>query len=103
MNPSTHQPRIGVAAILSLALAFAAFAGSASPVGAIGLDEPSGLSRLLAAYQPTASVRGIATFDAIPTAAQADALRPSACTCSAWRTCRWQWWRAPSASCRPPC
>ncbi len=74
MNPPTHQARIGVAAVLSLALAFAAFASSASSVRAIGLDDTSGLSRLLAAYGPTASVRGIATFDAIPTAAQADAL-----------------------------
>jgi len=37
--------------------------------------EQPGLSRLLAVYNGTALTRGIATFDAIPTAAQAAALR----------------------------
>ena len=76
MNSPTRQPRKSVVAVVSLALAFAAFAASASLAGAVGLpDAPSGLSRLLAAYDATASVRGIATFDAIPTAAQANTLK----------------------------
>jgi serine protease AprX len=74
MSPS-RAGHPAVAAILSLCLAFAAFSASASPAGAIGLpDAPSGLSRMLAAYAPTVSVRGIATFEAVPSSAQVAAL-----------------------------
>src|SRR5918994_5448541 len=74
MNPPIRQARTGIVAVVSIALAFAAFAATAAPARAIDLTTPSGLSRLLAAYELTASVRGIATFDTIPTAAQADTL-----------------------------
>jgi serine protease AprX len=62
--------RVGAALALALATAFA----NLGPAHAIPLQLPTGLSQLLAAYQPTALVRGIATFDAIPTAGQASGL-----------------------------
>ncbi|HEY7741312.1 MAG TPA: S8 family serine peptidase [Steroidobacteraceae bacterium] len=65
-----HAIRILSAAVgLSLSLA-------AIPAGAqlAGPDTP-GLTRLLGAHEGTALTRGIATFDAVPTAAQAEALR----------------------------
>ena len=57
----------------SVAIAVAPFATSSAQV-LPAVDQP-GLSRLLAAHEGTALVRGIATFDAVPTAAQVAALR----------------------------
>src|SRR6187402_1471975 len=62
--------RVGAALALALAMAFA----SLGPARAVPLELPTGLSQLLAAYQPTALVRGIATFAAVPTAGQASGL-----------------------------
>ena len=69
MNKHTHL----LAVALGLGIA-------ALPIGTPVADplpsvEQPGLSRLLAVYNGTALTRGIATFDAIPTAAQAAALR----------------------------
>jgi serine protease AprX len=61
---------IGLAAAVGLAGLF----GAARPVQALG-ELPIGLSRLLAAHEPTAVTRGIATFDAVPSALQVGALR----------------------------
>src|SRR5574338_598904 len=61
-------------AILALTLAASALLLAARPVGAVG-ELPIGLSRLVAAYDPTSVTRGIATFDAVPSALQVGALR----------------------------
>ncbi len=65
------------ASALLLAVAMAATPFGAGRASALDLAaQPSGLSRLLAAHNDlSAVVRGIATFDSIPTAAQAAGLR----------------------------
>jgi serine protease AprX len=63
---------------VALALAFAASLstlGPAAPARAALLEVPTGLSQLLAAYEPSTPALGIATFDAVPTGAQAAGLR----------------------------
>ena len=63
--------RAPVAVALGLLLAFA----GARPAQAIDLASlPTGVSQLVAAYGPATLTRGIATFPAIPTAAQAEGL-----------------------------
>lgn len=73
----TRQPNSRgrfVAAVLALGVAVLAF--SAGPASAQTLtDSPPGLTRLLAAYDGVSLVRGIATFDAIPSAMQVAALQ----------------------------
>lgn len=71
---SGHRPRT---AALVLVLALVALPFSARPAAGLSLpDAPIGLSRLLIANtDPTALVRGIATFGAIPTPVQVTALR----------------------------
>jgi serine protease AprX len=64
-------PRTGAALALALVTAFAAI----GPARAVVLPVPTGLSQLLAAYSGAAVVRGIAEFDATPSAAQIAALR----------------------------
>ncbi|HEX6139062.1 MAG TPA: S8 family serine peptidase, partial [Candidatus Limnocylindria bacterium] len=61
-------------ALLALTLAVSALLLAARPAGAAG-DLPIGLSRLVAAYDPTSVTRGIATFDVVPGALQVSALR----------------------------
>jgi serine protease AprX len=79
MHPVSHPiqradaAKTAAAAALALALTFAAALGGARPAQAV-TNAPTGLSQLLAAYTTSASTRGIATFDAVPTAAQADLL-----------------------------
>jgi serine protease AprX len=58
----------------ALALALATAAAGLTPARAAALELPSGLSQLLAAYGPGTLTRGIATFDAVPTAGQASTL-----------------------------
>ena len=75
MNPLTRSLRTAASALLSFFLASAALTSVAAPAAALSLPStPSGLSRLLTVYDPTASVRGIATFNAVPTAGQQGAL-----------------------------
>lgn len=66
--------RTGAAAALALVLAVVAASAGLTPARA-ALNLPIGLSQLVAAYNPGTVTRGIATFDANPTAAQATALR----------------------------
>ena len=77
MHPVSHLSRRAdlwrVAAAVALALLVVLV--SVRPARAVDLDSlPTGLSQLLAAYAPAALTRGIATFDAAPTRAQATAL-----------------------------
>ncbi|HET8786693.1 MAG TPA: S8 family serine peptidase [Candidatus Limnocylindrales bacterium] len=70
--PNPRRLALGAsAALLALALA-------ASPVGLArthaAVAVPTGLSQVLAAYAPASLARGVATFDAVPTAAQAAGL-----------------------------
>src|SRR5829696_2049593 len=66
-----HPRRVGLGGIVgALALAVVMSSGGLTPArGALPL--PTGLGQLLAAYEPAALARGIATFDAAPTASQA--------------------------------
>lgn len=66
-----HTPLLAVALSLGLA-ALPYTAPAADPLPEIA---PPGLARLLAVYNGTTLTRGIASFDAVPTAAQAAALR----------------------------
>jgi serine protease AprX len=76
MIPPIHALRPAAQVAASICLALASFWTTASPTRAVGLpDAPSGLSAILAAYQPSASVRGIATFDTVPSDAQVAALK----------------------------
>jgi serine protease AprX len=62
--------------LLAIAAGLAALAAGAVAHGGSASADPSvGLARLNAGYKPTAVVRGIATLDALPTAANAAALR----------------------------
>jgi serine protease AprX len=63
------------ALLLALAVGLAGLLAAARPASAVGEALPAGLSRLLAAYDATAVTRGIASFDAVPTALQVTALR----------------------------
>jgi serine protease AprX len=81
MQHLTHGRRAALGRALSaLVLALATtVATTAAGVGtgttrAVDLPAPAGLGQLLAAYEATANVRGIATFDSAPTAAQAGSL-----------------------------
>ena len=76
MSRSTTLPlprRLALVAALILAAAMAALPISARPTGAL-IETPIGLGNLLAGFGGTAVVRGIATFDAVPTPAQVAAL-----------------------------
>ena len=76
MSQATHPRRVALGGILgALALALATASAGLAPARAVSLPLPTGLSQLLAAYSATATVRGIAEFDAVPTAAQATALK----------------------------
>jgi serine protease AprX len=62
--------------LLSVCVATAAIGTTVAPAVAVTVPStPSGLTRLLAAYDLSASVRGIATFDAVPSTAQQAALQ----------------------------
>lgn len=65
----TDATRARSSVSLVLALLALALVPSASAA------EPPGLGRMLAAYDPAASIRGIATFDAAPTALQVTSLK----------------------------
>ena len=76
MSRSTTLPqprRLALIAALIVAAAMAALPISARPTGAL-IETPIGLGNLLAAHEATAVVRGIATFDAVPTATQVASL-----------------------------
>jgi serine protease AprX len=64
---------LALIAALIVAAAMAALPISARPTGAL-IETPIGLGNLLAAHEATAVVRGIATFDAVPTATQVGSL-----------------------------
>ena len=66
--------RTAAAAALAFALTLAAASAGLAPARA-ALNLPTGLSQLVAAYEPGKVTTAIATFDANPTAAQATALR----------------------------
>ena len=77
MYPVSHLSRRADLWRVAAAVALALLVGLVSVRPARAVDpgsHPTGLSQLLAAYGPQALVRGIATFDADPTAAQATAL-----------------------------
>jgi len=76
MSPSIiRRPRpLALVAALTLAAAMAALPISARPTSGL-VDTPIGLGNLLAAYDTGATVRGIATFDAVPNAGQVSALK----------------------------
>lgn len=77
MSPSTtpRRPRhVAAVGALVLAAAMAALPISARPASGLA-DTPIGLANLLAAYDASATVRGIATFDAVPSAGQVSALK----------------------------
>jgi serine protease AprX len=64
-----------ISLLLALAVALAGLLATARPTVAIGQNDlPIGLSRLLAVHAPTDVTRGIASFDAVPTGLQANAL-----------------------------
>jgi serine protease AprX len=67
-------PRTAAAAALALALALAAASLGLKPARA-AVNLPNGLSQLVAAYELTAVTRGIATFDARPSAVQGATLQ----------------------------
>jgi serine protease AprX len=73
MHPNHSRPRTRLfSAGFVLALGFAGlFPARGAAVG----DPPAGLSRILAAYDAGALTRGIATFDALPSATQVAALQ----------------------------
>jgi serine protease AprX len=76
MSQAQHQRRIALGgAIGAMVLALAAATSGLAPARAVELPLPIGLSQLLAAYKPAALAVGIATFDAVPTAGQASALK----------------------------
>jgi serine protease AprX len=76
MSQATHQRRIALGGVLgALVLGVATATAGLSATRAVELPLPLGLSQLLAAYRPAATVRAIATFDAIPSGAQATALK----------------------------
>jgi serine protease AprX len=76
MHPESQQHQRGrlgrgLAAVgLAISLALSGAIGAS----AVSLDTPTGLGQLLATYEPTASVRGIAEFDSVPTSGQVAAL-----------------------------
>ena len=73
-TPSPSATRRAIFAVLALALTLASGLAGTRAARAADLAQPTGLSQLLAAYGAGTAVRGIATFDAVPTAAQAGAL-----------------------------
>ena len=76
MSQATHPRRVALGAILgALVLALVTASAGLTPGRAASLPVPTGLSQLLAAYSGATAVRGIAEFDAIPTAADASALK----------------------------
>ena len=77
MHPESQQRRRATftRALAAGALAFSLALSGAINVSAVTLDVPTGLGQLLGTYAPTASVRGIAEFDAVPTSAQVASLR----------------------------
>jgi serine protease AprX len=77
MANESHVSRRADLAKVMVALAAALLVAFAGVRPARGLDVgslPTGLGQLVAAYSPAALVRGIATFEAIPTAGQATSL-----------------------------
>jgi serine protease AprX len=76
MSQAPHQRRIALGGALgAMVLALATATAGLAPARAVELPLPVGLSQLLAAYKPAALAVGIATFDAVPTAGQASALK----------------------------
>ena len=63
--------RAAAAAFMALSLALS----GAISTSAVSLDVPTGLGQLLTTYAPSASVRGVAEFGAVPTSGQVAALR----------------------------
>ncbi len=60
--------------VVALALALYAFSMAGRAARAVDLGSPTGLGQLLTTYAPTAAVRGIAEFSAVPTSGQVAAL-----------------------------
>jgi serine protease AprX len=76
MRPSHLRPHRRLLAVTAFLVAAAIAALPISARHAIGLVEtPIGLGNLLSAYAGSSPVRGIATFDAVPTSAQVATLR----------------------------
>ncbi len=76
---------------LTLSLTGVTHAGAAATDPTVA-GAHAGLDRLLASGTPDG--RAIVRFDAVPGAAQVDALERSASPCSRCSTCRWPWCRA---------
>ena len=76
MPQVTHPRRAALGGILgAFVLAVVTASAGLAPARAVSLPMPTGLSQLLAAYSPATVVRGIAEFDAVPTASDASALK----------------------------
>jgi hypothetical protein len=78
-SPMQHpnwRPRLGMGLSLALAVAASAMSGSVA-TGATSVNVPTGLGRLLADNDLTATTRGIATFAAVPTSGEVAALKGS--------------------------
>jgi serine protease AprX len=72
MSQAQGARRVALGGVFGvLALAFLSASVGLTPARAVELSLPTGLSQLLAAYEPAALLRGVATFDAIPTAGRA--------------------------------
>src|SRR6188474_3168421 len=77
MRPETRQlPRLSSRRIGAIALAVALLISAIIPSATIAASTaPTGLSQILAVNSPTTVTRGIATFAAVPTASQVNALK----------------------------
>ena len=77
MHKTSRPAARSTFAMTGAALALALVTGMATigPARAVSLEAPTGLGQILAAYGGGATVRGIATFDGVPTGAQVGGLR----------------------------
>ena len=77
MHPESRKRRRATLAraVAAACMALSLALSGAITTSAVSLDVPTGLGQLLTTYAPSASVRGIAEFGAVPTSGQVAALR----------------------------
>lgn len=89
MRPETRLPRLSSRRIGAIALAVALLIAAIIPsVTVTAATAPIGLSQILAVNSPTTVTRGIATFAAVPTASQVNALKSLGLTVQPMHTVR---------------